>query len=209
MSETLQKNPVNVYVEMTPNPKTMKFVSDVMIYKSDNPVEYLSASEAFGNSALAEKLFEFPFIEKVFIVGNFVSISKNDSIDWEIVHADLREFIRDFLQEGNIAVNESVPEKENTTSNDEQKEAETSSKETPSSPYDEQIKELLDEYVKPAVENDGGAIDFKSYDHGVVTVTLRGACSGCPSSTMTLKGGIESLLKQYIPEVRAVVAEEG
>ena len=193
--------PVSVYVEMTPNPATMKFVANKYLITTGDQAEYNSQAEAKDSSPLAEQLFQFPFIDRVFIASNFVAITKNNSTEWDFVNMELRDFIKTFIEEGNVAMLK-LPE-----AKAEPEKAKTSKLIEPSE-FDNEIKALLEEYVRPAVENDGGAIDFVSYDNGVVTVSLRGACSGCPSSTMTLRGGIENLLKQHIPEVRAVVAEE-
>lgn len=193
--------PVNVYMEMTPNPATMKFVANKYLISDGSQAEYNSALEAKDSSPLAEALFKFPFVQKVFIAGNFVSITKNDSIQWDYVNMELREFLKSFVEEGNVAVIKAPEPKAETADNKPKKVYDPSE-------YDDVIRGLLEEFVRPAVEQDGGAIDFLGYDNGIVTVGLKGACSGCPSSTMTLRGGIENLLKQHIPDVRAVVAEE-
>ncbi len=188
-------------MEMTPNPATMKFVANKYLISDGSQAEYNSALEAKDSSPLAEALFKFPFVQKVFIAGNFVSITKNDSIQWDYVNMELREFLKSFVEEGNVAVIKAPEPKAETADNKPKKVYDPSE-------YDDVIRGLLEEFVRPAVEQDGGAIDFLGYDNGIVTVGLKGACSGCPSSTMTLRGGIENLLKQHIPDVRAVVAEE-
>jgi NFU1 iron-sulfur cluster scaffold homolog, mitochondrial len=194
--------PITVYVEMTPNPNTMKFVANKYILMTGDSVEFNSQSEAKGFSPLAEELFHFPFVKSVFLASNFVTIAKNDSISWDFVAMELREFVKNWIADG----------KEVLIRMPEQKEKETTEGESPRkifepSEYDDAIRNLLDEYVRPAVENDGGAIDFVGFEEGIVTVALRGSCSGCPSSTATLKGGIENLLKQHLEEVKEVVAE--
>lgn len=194
--------PVTVYVEMTPNPNTMKFVANKYLLINGESVEFQSGTEAKGYSPLAEALFQFPFVKTVFITANFVTIAKNDSISWDFVTMELREFIRNWIFEGKEVLIQ-MPVAKPKVSDDESKPV----KEYAPSEYDDAIRALLDEYVRPAVEGDGGAIDFVGYDEGTVTVALRGACSGCPSSTATLKGGIENLLKQHLPEVKEVVAE--
>ena len=195
--------PTYVYTEMTPNPKTMKFVADRLLVDEGAIVEYLEIGEAKGSSSLAEKLFAFPFVQAVFVMNNFVTVTKTENIEWDMVSTELREFIQRYLMENKVVV-ENIPEPKETTA----AHSENASNTSVASEYDEEIKTLLDEFVKPAVESDGGAIDFKSFDQGVVTVMLRGACSGCPSSTVTLKSGIENLLKSKIPAVREVVAEQ-
>ncbi len=197
--------PTNVYAEMTPNPKTMKFVADRVLVADYGVAEYASVSEAKGSSKLAEQLFAFPFVNGVFIMNNFITVTKSESIDWDVIVYELREFIRDYLM-NNEQVVENLPQPTKTESraNGDLRPDE----EVVPTEFDDQIRQILAEYVQPAVENDGGLIDFKSFKDGVVTVTLRGACSGCPSSVSTLKGGIETMLTQMMPEVKTVEAEE-
>lgn len=199
----MSKIPSTVYAEMTPNPKTMKFVANRLMVKGGGTVEFFSKSEARGHSALADDMFNFPFIESLFFTKNFVTVTQNGLVDWDMINMQLREFVRDYLEENEFAVT-SIPEVKEAA---EGSESRNQSAVEPSE-LDEPIKKLLDEFVRPAVEGDGGAIDFKSYKDGVVTVILKGACSGCPSSTATLKGGIEQLLKSKLPSVTEVVAEE-
>jgi Fe-S cluster biogenesis protein NfuA len=195
--------PITVYVEMTPNPNTMKFVANKYLLLTGESVEFISQQEAKGYSPLAEELFNFPFVKGVFIASNFVTVTKNDSISWDFVTMELREFIKDWMTTGKDVLIQMPAPKSAAISTDASKPAKTYEP----SEYDDAIRNLLDEYVRPAVENDGGAIDFVGYEEGTVTVALRGSCSGCPSSTATLKGGIENLLKQHLPEVQEVVAE--
>jgi len=195
--------PVTVYAEMTPNPNTMKFVANKYLLITGDSVEFTSRAEAKGFSPFAEELFNFPFVKGVFIAANFVTITKSEDISWDFVQMELREFIKEYLSFGkDVLVMMPAPKPIEVKQEDNQP-----TKVYEPSEFDEAIVALLDEYVRPAVENDGGAIDFRSYEDGVVTVIMRGACSGCPSSTATLKGGIENLLKQHIPEVKEVVAE--
>ena len=137
-------------------------------------------------------LFEFKYIERVFIMSNFITITKNDLVDWDEVKLELRNFIKKFIEEEGKIINNSINKKEESKSLKD---------------IDKKIIQILEEYIKPAVEQDGGAIQFESFNKGVVKVSLQGACSGCPSSIITLKGGIEKLLKRFIPEVNEVVAE--
>jgi len=204
------KRPVTMYAESTPNPATMKFVADVMLVTDGNTAEYVNQQEAKGSSSLAEALFNFPFVSAVFIASNFIAITKTEALQWEYVSEELKGFVLDWLQNNEVII-ENVPQER------EFEIEQAGNKETISSApqiitdADKQIFELLEEFVRPAVESDGGAIDFQSFDEitGTVTVVLKGACSGCPSSTATLKGGIESLLKTHMPEVQEVVALEG
>jgi len=203
------KKPVTIYAEMTPNPNTMKFVADHMLVDSGNVVEFLNKQEAIGYSSLAEALFNFPFVTRIFIANNFVTVYKNDLIEWEDVALELREFIKDWLTQNDNAV-ESIPD--NAVVQDAEN---TGSVALPdpviNTEMDQKIVDLINEYVQPAVEQDGGAIHFQSYneDNGQVTVVLKGSCSGCPSSTATLKGGVETLLKTHIPQISEVVALNG
>jgi len=195
--------PITVYVEMTPNPNTMKFVVNKYLLISGDSVEFTSQAEAKGYSPLAEELFNFPFVKGVFFAANFVTIAKNDSISWDFVTMELREFVKNWLADGkDVLIQMPAPKtKEDPT------DGSAPLKTFEPSEYDDAIRDLLDEFVRPAVENDGGAIDFVGFEEGIVTVALRGSCSGCPSSTATLKGGIENLLKSHLPEVKGVVAE--
>lgn len=192
-------NPViSIYTEMTPNPETMKFVANKLLYPGKS-IDF-SEEKAAGPSPLAQQLFTFPFIKSVFIASNFITLTKTaDAEDWQDVIPAIKEFLKDYLEEGKVVVNEeAVAEMKQESSN------------TVSADDDDvvkRIKELLENYVKPAVEMDGGAIQFKSYENGVVNLAMQGSCSGCPSSTITLKAGIEGMMKRMIPEVKEVVAE--
>lgn len=186
---------VSIYTEMTPNPETMKFVANKLLYpgKSIDFPEEASATP----SPLAKELFAFPFIRSVFIASNFVTLTKTPDTLWEDVIPTVREFLKQYLEEGKEVINEDLIVKKadaNTVSADD-------------SDVVKRIKELLENYVKPAVEMDGGAISYKGYEDGVVKLMMQGSCSGCPSSMITLKAGIEGMMKRMIPEVKEVVAE--
>ena len=212
METTKTLSPFTVYAEMTPNPNTMKFVSNRWLLTNDKSYEILANERVGGPSPLAEKLFNFPFINGVFIASNFVTLTKSDIIEWQDVVMELRDFITNYLNdEDGVVIREEFlnPPKEEVVS-------ETSSDNTvkPSenknfTDFEQKIVEILDEYIKPAVESDGGAIELDSYNNGVVKVVLKGSCSGCPSSTMTLKAGIEQMLKNMLPEVQSVEAING
>ncbi len=193
--------PVTVYAEMTPNPSTMKFVANKYLLITGDSVEFSSKADAKGYSPLAEELLSFPFVKNVFIAANFVTITKTDNVPWDFINMEIREFIKGFIAEGKDVLIQMPAPKAVESSDDQPK------KEYAVSEYDDAIRSLLDEYVRPAVENDGGAIDFRGFEDGTVTVVLKGSCAGCPSSTATLKGGIENLLKSHLPEVKEVVAE--
>lgn len=191
--------PVTVYTEMTPNPTTMKFVANKYLLITGDSVEFSSQAESKGYSPLAEELFKFPFVQNVFMAANFITITKTDNVPWDFITMELREFIKSWISEGkDVLIQMPVP-KEKSESTQARKTFEVSD-------LDDPIRGLLDEYVRPAVENDGGAIDYVGFDNGTVTLLLKGSCAGCPSSTATLKGGIENLLKQHLPEVKEVVA---
>jgi Fe-S cluster biogenesis protein NfuA len=202
--------PVTVYAEMTPNPATIKFVADVMLINNGESVEFLSKEECKDHSKFADALFNFPFVSGVFISGNFVTVTKSAAIEWNIVMQSLREFILEWIADNEIIV-EKIPDLRAFSVADDNGTALVSEEPEINTELDRIIFELLEEYVKPAVESDGGAIYFKSFDlpSGKVTVVLKGSCSGCPSSTATLKGGIETLLKSHVPEVAEVVALNG
>jgi NFU1 iron-sulfur cluster scaffold homolog, mitochondrial len=189
---------VSIYTEMTPNPETMKFVANKLLYPGKS-IDFQDETTAKA-SPLAMELFSFPFIKSVFIASNFITLTKTaDTEDWHDIIPSIKQFLKDYLEEGKPIINEdevAVMKKEssNTVSADDDDVV-------------KRIKELLENYVRPAVEMDGGAIQFKSYDDGVVTLMLQGSCSGCPSSMITLKAGIEGMMKRMIPEVKEVVAE--
>ena len=191
-------NPIiSIYTEMTPNPETMKFVANKLLYPGKS-IDFPDVDSA-KPSPLAVELFGFPFIRAVFIASNFVTLTKTSDTEWEDVIPTIRQFLKEFLEEGKAVINEEeivVKKKEgsNIVSADDDDVV-------------KRIKELLENYVKPAVEMDGGAIQFKSYEEGRVNLVLQGSCSGCPSSMITLKAGIEGMMKRMIPEVKEVVAE--
>lgn len=212
MSEE-KKIPVSIYAEMTPNPAVLKFVANQMLIELDH-AEFKNIEEAQA-SPLATKLFHFPFVKEIFISSNYVAITKYDIVEWEEVTLEVREMVRDFIANGNPILNASFT---NTDNEDQISNAPLSA--GPSHPeekspeeYEEiekKIASLLEEYVKPAVEQDGGNIKFLNYEEGVVKVLLQGACSGCPSSTMTLKSGIQNLLNQMLPgQIQSVEAVNG
>lgn len=193
METTLNKKIVDVYTEMTPNPETIKFVTDVMLF-ADNSADFADEASA-KDSPLATELFGFPFVKGVFIMNNFVTVTKTTDSEWTEIMATLREFVKNYLEaEKEVLVKDFKPSHKSGLQQDE-------------TAVIGKIKEMLENYVKPAVEMDGGAIQFKSFHEGKVTLMLQGSCSGCPSSMITLKAGIEGLLKRMVPEVEEVVAE--
>ncbi len=191
---------VHIYMEANPNPASMKFVANFFLAPEGYDFHYESAEQA-TDSPLARYLFGMDFVDKVFIMSNFVTVTKKEEYSWDDIGRLLRDDIQNFLAQGGealevAAVNAKLQADHELTP---QEETEVITK----------IKEILDEYIRPAVEGDGGAINFHSFapESGTVRVQLRGSCSGCPSSTVTLKAGIENLLKRMVPEVQTVEAE--
>lgn len=205
MSENIKK-PVTIYAEMTPNPATMKFICTKHLLVNGENLMFESMEEAKGYSPLAEALFQFPFVSGVFITANFVTVTKTDNVDWDFIVMELREFIREWIFNGKGIITMMPPAKDTSDSENKVNEQGTviERKSFNKSEYDQQIIDLLNEYVRPAVENDGGAIDYIGFENGVVTVELKGSCAGCPSSTQTLKGGIEGLLTE---NMKGIVTE--
>ena len=196
---TNDKVPVSVYAESTPNPSVMKFVANKKLVSES--LEFKNIDEA-KNAPLPLKLFHFAFVKEVFISENYVSITKFEVNNWDEVVMEIREFIRSFIEEGNIII------EHHETSNSKENKIYTENLD----PLEAQIVSILDEYIKPAVASDGGNIQFESYDpsNKSVQVILQGACSGCPSSTFTLKNGIENMLKEMMPgKIENVVAVNG
>lgn len=191
---------VEIYAESTPNPAVMKFVSNKML--SSQTYEFKNIDEA-KDAPLAVELFKFPFVKEVFISENYISVTKFDMAEWSDIGQEVRNFIRTYIVDGNVLITEKSKPIETAKSTIETRNLDETS---------QQIISILDEYVKPAVASDGGNIQFASYEAETKTVhvILQGACSGCPSSTMTLKSGIETMLKQMIPnKIESVVAING
>lgn len=181
----------NIYAEQTPNPETMKFVFNKMILPDE--AEDYPTKEKANASPLAKSLFEFSFVNGVFVMNNFVTITRSPETEWHEITPIVKEFLKAYVEAGEPISYKS--DKSNIQGADNIIVA--------------QILDILDTYIKPAVENDGGMISFKSFNEesGLVTVELKGSCSGCPSSTVTLKRGIEGLLTRMVPQVKEVVAE--
>ena len=200
----MEQKATSIYIESTPNPNTMKFVANYMLVQQDFFHDFTSYTQTSG-SPLAKLLFEkFSWVKEVFFSSNYITLTKKEITDWNEVQGAAREFITKALTKG-IEVGTMVPD-----IHDKQ---EPKIEAVPVNAGDEEIvakiKGVLDEYIRPAVEQDGGAISFHSFDKGLVKVILQGSCSGCPSSTITLKSGIETLLKNSIPAVETVEAIDG
>lgn len=175
----------------------MKFVANKLLYPGKS-IDFPDMASA-KPSPLAVELFGFPFLKSVFIASNFVTLTKTSETDWDDVIPAIRQFLKEYLEEGKSVINEEeIAARKVESSNDVLAD---------DSDVVKRIKELLDNYVRPAVEMDGGAIQFRSYEEGKVNLMLQGSCSGCPSSMITLKAGIEGMMKRMIPEVKEVVAE--
>ncbi|MEM7103063.1 MAG: NifU family protein [Bacteroidota bacterium] len=200
---TILKGPVMLYTEQTPNPESLKFVTNRRLYPQGT-ADFREEELAKEWSPLAAALFEQPYVKGIYIANNFVTITKQLNYQWEDIMLKAKDFIKAYIEEGNEIVKEGFEAAKaemsgNVADKYEGDEAELVAK----------IKELIDTYVKPAVEMDGGNIEFMSYDDGIVKVLLQGSCSGCPSSTVTLKAGIEGMLKRMVPQVKEVVSEMG
>tara|TARA_B100000963_G_scaffold238132_1_gene208211 strand:- start:1724 stop:2599 length:876 start_codon:yes stop_codon:yes gene_type:complete len=195
-----EKIPTTIYAESTPNPSVMKFVANKSLVPES--FEFKNIDEA-KVSPLAQKLFHFPFIKEIFINSNYISITKYEINTWDEVVMEIREFVRSYLEEGNTVIEESIELK---------KDYKNASDFENLNKLEKQIVSILKEYIQPAVASDGGNIEFDSYDSNKksVRVILQGACSGCPSSTLTLKNGIETMLKEMIPgKIENVIALNG
>jgi Fe-S cluster biogenesis protein NfuA len=179
---------INVYTESTPNPATMKFIVNKLLINGS--VDF-PTKESAEKSPFAKELFKFSFVNGVFFASNFVTVTKTEGVEWNDIEAIVKEFVKGAV-ESELKV-----------------QAEEQAEDVAFEGTDAEVKiqQILHDYVRPAVEQDGGAISYKSFNDGVVTVELRGSCSGCPSSTITLKSGIENLLKRMVPEVTEVVSE--
>lgn len=188
----LQATPkhIHIYLESNPNPNSLKFVVNDMLVPEGMSFDFPDV-ESTENAPLARELFNYPFVDRVFYMSNFITVTKKGDVEWLEIQSTLKDHIKKYLESGRYILEEQAPEVH------EQEETETVKK----------IKTILDEYIRPAVEQDGGAITFHSYVDRVLRVRLQGSCSGCPSSMITLKAGIENLFKRMMPdEVDAVEA---
>ncbi|KAA3624837.1 MAG: NifU family protein [Flavobacterium sp.] len=190
-SEAPTKIPVSVYAESTPNPAVLKFVANKPL--AEGTFEFKNIDEA-ALAPLAKELFTFPFVKEIFISANYVSVMKYNVAEWDEITMELREFIRKYLEMGKPVLDDAILTDVKRTS-----EVSEENKQ-PRTDLDKEIISILDEYIKPAVAGDGGHIAFDSFDESTKTVRviLQGACSGCPSSTVTLKNGIETMLREML-----------
>ena len=196
-----------IYMESTPNPEVMKFVANKIL--TEDSIELLNNKNS-DQVPLAMELFKFPFIKSIFISYNFISITKNNDIDWHEISTNVRQFINNYLNKNGFVNNfKSSADIEADLKNDNIIQHKLINTENLSD-FEKNIVSIIDQYIQPAVAADGGSIVFKSFEDGVVYVILKGACSGCPSSTITLKQGIENLLKQKLGnDIKEVMAYNG
>ena len=184
MIQTAPK-PISIYLESNPNPNSLKFVVNEMLVPEGMSFDFPDPETA-KDAPLAQELFMYPFVDRIFYMSNFVTVTKKGDVEWIEVQSIIRDHIQKFLESGKLILDQKeepalAPEEETDTIR--------------------QIKSILDEYIRPAVEQDGGAITYHSFKDGIVTVRLQGSCSGCPSSTVTLKAGIENLFTRMMPDV--------
>ena len=191
MLQAFPKN-IHIYLESNPNPNSLKFVVNEILIPEGLSFDFPDA-ESTSISPLAKELFSFPFVDRVFFAGNFVTVTKKEDVDWIEIQNTVKDFIKKYLEAGKLVIEvkeeaDELPVEEETDSI-------------------KKIKTILEEYIRPAVEQDGGAITYHSFQDGVVKVKLQGSCSGCPSSMITLKAGIENLFTRMMPdEVKSVEA---
>jgi NFU1 iron-sulfur cluster scaffold homolog, mitochondrial len=199
--ETLVKSPVMLYTEQTPNPETLKYVTNRLLYRGIADFKEMDLAAEW--SPLANSLMQLPYIKAVYFSNNFVTLTKEFNYEWTDIMLKLKEFIKDFIENGGVIVKDGF---ENYIA--QQSEQNNAAQFTgEDGEIAKKVKELIDTYVKPAVEMDGGNIEFKAFDKGKVYVVMQGSCSGCPSSSVTLKSGIEGMLKRMVPEVTEVIQE--
>ncbi len=194
---TQTQQPVTIYMESNPNPNSLKFATNQMLVPEGDSFDFPNA-ESTSNAPMAKLLFEKDYVDRVFYMSNFVTVTKKPEVDWVEIQNEIKDTIKSYLETGKRIIDLKPADLVETPNNSENAEIE------------EQIKNILEEYIKPAVEQDGGAISFHSYEKEPqrVKLLLQGACSGCPSSTITLKAGIENLLKRMLPnDVKEVEAE--
>jgi Fe-S cluster biogenesis protein NfuA len=181
---------IRIYLESNPNPNSLKFVVSEMLVPTGMSFDFPDPAST-REAPLAQELFMYPFVDRVFYMSNFITVTKKPDVEWLEIQNTLRDHIRDFLESGRLILDQKAPDVPEVEETDTIR----------------QIKSILEEYIRPAVEQDGGAISFHSFEQGIVRVILQGSCSGCPSSTVTLKAGIENLFRRMMPDqVQAVEA---
>lgn len=199
--EPVVKSPVMLYTEQTPNPEALKYVTNRLLYRGI--ADFREKDLAAEWSPMANSLMELPYVKSVYFNNNYVTVMKEMNYDWTEIMLKLKEYIKDYIENDGEVVKEGFAaywDAQTAQSNAVQFSGEDGE-------IARKVKELIDMYVKPAVEMDGGNIEFKAFEKGRVFVTMQGSCSGCPSSSVTLKAGIEGMLKRMVPEVTEVVQE--
>jgi len=187
--------PISIYTEMTPNPVTMKFVLNFLLIDEEGESIEFRTKEKAAISPLATKIFELPYVKGVFITSNFITVTKNESFEWFEIIPEIKELIKAKLAlKEPLLIGKLIAEESELAVNI-------------SGDLEQKIISILDEYIRPAVEGDGGAIHFKSFENGTVTVMLKGSCHGCPSTNTTLKMGVQNMLREMLPEVKNVITE--
>ena len=197
----MTKSPVMLYTEQTPNPEALKYVTNRMLYRGI--ADFKEKDLAAEWSPLANSLMELPYVKTVYFNNNYVTVTKEMNYDWADIMVKIKEFIKDYIEKDGAIIREGFAEymdKVLASNHAVQFSGEGGE-------IAKRVKDLIDTYVKPAVEMDGGNIEFKAFEAGKVYVTMQGSCSGCPSSAVTLKAGIEGMLKRMVPEVEEVVQE--
>jgi Fe-S cluster biogenesis protein NfuA len=195
-NEALYTSQIHIYTEKNPNPNSMKFVLSSILLDEGRSLDFENKEKA-DISPLAQALFDFEYVDRVFYMNNFITVTKKAEADWEVIIPEIRDFLKAYFSDKKPVFIDNLPDQQIIVDTD--------------SEAVKKIKGTLDEFIKPAVESDGGAIQFHDFDEtsGKLTVLLQGSCSGCPSSTITLKAGIENLMKHQVPQVKEVVAKEG
>jgi Fe-S cluster biogenesis protein NfuA len=201
------KAPITIYAEMTPNPKAMKFVGNLAIVSNGESYEFVNDSEV-EHSPLARVLFTFPFVKSIMLSQNFVTLTIIDSLEWDDVVMEVREYLTNYLQAGQPIIDEEAMEAAIIVEETSETKEEFTALPKPGQvrDIDKKIEHILKEYVSPAVENDGGAIAFESFEDGELKVRLSGACNGCPSSTQTLQYGVQNIFQKLLPQVTKVTS---
>jgi NFU1 iron-sulfur cluster scaffold homolog, mitochondrial len=205
-AEKLYSKLTYIYTEASPNPNSMKFVLNSMLSEDEDFIKDYAEASVAAESPLATALFAFPFVRRVFLTKNFITVTKDEQIPWDDIVPGMKTFLKEYIESGKTVMEFDDYENElkKKWKAEQLKVAENDTETV------KKIKGILDEYIRPAVEGDGGAISFHAFDEvaGTLKVTLQGSCSGCPSSTVTLKAGIENLFKRMMPDqVKTVVAE--
>lgn len=189
---------INIYTEETPNPQSLKFIVNKLLYPGKS-ADFPDENSAVG-SPLAQQLFTFPFVKSVFIASNFVTLTRKDNVhDWNNITTPIQQFLKDYIEKGGVIINHDILAKSKIDTNN--------TILSDDGDIVKKIKEVLKHHVAPAVEMDGGAIQFESFEDGILSVKMLGSCSGCPSSMITLKAGVEKVMMRLVPEVKEVIAD--